>query len=151
MDYIGGSAGYAEVVSGVFGTGVQWEKKPDVENKEFKTEIKVTDVRVSPTNIQTINGNKVIVINSGGTQTNIPLTSLTRTDAMALASWQSINLKVSVNVQVPCTTVTPWATINRAPEAIALVSNLTVTEEVSTMLRQLIADPTFQFSGDKKK
>lgn len=55
--------------------------------QSFKTEIKIENREVSPTNIQVINGQSVIVISSGGTQAPIiiPLKDLSRAAAVALS------------------------------------------------------------------
>ncbi len=72
-------------------TKVPEKKEPDTKTEipgttetGYRTVIEVRDVKVSPNNIQTINGNKVIVIDIGGTKTNISLSSLTRDQAIAL-------------------------------------------------------------------
>ncbi len=123
---------------------------PTTTETNYRTEIQTRDVQVWPNNIQTINGNRVIVVNTGGTQTNIPLSSLTRPQAIALSGWQSVTLNVSVNIQVPTTTVTTWAAISRAPEAVALVGTITATE-ISTLLGRLLADSEHKFAGDLPK
>jgi hypothetical protein len=103
---------------------------------------------VAPTNIQVIDGKKVIVISSGGTQTNVPLSSLTRAQAISLSQGQSITLKVNINVQVPFNTVAPGAIIQRSPEAVALAGNL-VASEVSVLLSTLLKDSSYKFVDEK--
>ncbi len=73
------------VTTGLIGTGVEGKKESDTQQNGFETNIETRDVQVSPRNIQVINDRQVIVVNSGGTQTNIPLSTLTRTQAMQLA------------------------------------------------------------------
>lgn len=89
---------------------------PATTTTNYRTEIQTQDVQVRPNNIQTINGNRVIVVNTGGTQTNIPLNSLTRVQAIALTQRQSITLPVSVSVTTPYQVVTPvYSVVNRNP------------------------------------
>jgi hypothetical protein len=147
---IGGTAGYSEVVTGVFGTALDGKREPEVKKEEVRTEIQTRDVQVSPTNIQTIDGNRVIVINTGGTQTNVPLTSLTRAQAISLSQGQSITLNASINVPVQFTSVTPGTIVNRAPEAVVLMGSIS-TIEVQSILSTMLADPRYKFADDKKK
>ena len=102
--------------------GVWYEAKdpqtdvPATTTTNYRTEIQTQDVQVWPNNIQTINWNRVIVVNTGGTQTNIPLNSLTRVQAIALTQGQSITLPVSVSVTTPYQLVTPgYSVVNRNP------------------------------------
>lgn len=151
LEVTGGHVTYEEMVTTLTGTAVAGTKKPDVERTDIKTEIQTRDVQVSPTNIQIINGSQVIVVNTGGVTTNIPLTSLTRDQAIALSRWQSITIRAQVNVPVPVVTTTPGVTTPHHKEAVTL--GMMVIEQAQWMriLQKLLSDSSFQFDPEKKK
>jgi hypothetical protein len=102
-DIQGASMIATEVASGVFVTGASERKDPDTKQVNIRTEIGVTEVSVGPNNIQLVDGNRVAVVVSGGTQTNIPLSSLTRDQTIALTRGQSIQISIPTTIYTPVT------------------------------------------------
>jgi hypothetical protein len=145
FDLRGGQAVYGERESSLTASFADAWKERDRQKSDTRTDITVENVTVSPTNITVVDGTRVLqVVNSGWTQTNIPLTSLTRDQAIALTRGQSVTLSIEVRNTITTYSVIPGNVIPRGQVDTAF--HLILSESFKSEIQNLVDQKYF----DKK-
>ena len=122
-DIVATQVGYTQTTTVLGIAKMDNKNKPDIEKRNIETKMEIREVQVSPNDITEVNGNSVIVVNSGGTKLNVNLDTLTRDQAIKLTQGQSIKLNVEVPVNTPIVQFVPGGKEMSVNEAFATTAS----------------------------